>query len=102
MNKDEILDRIERIKEDLSKDQYQIMTDKIMDRRFHLHSSRRNPLTKKILEKVRKRLILEIGLILEPILENQKEINLRFLNEIEKLKNANAEKAEEYPSQDQK
>lgn len=88
MDRDEILARIDRIKQELSQDQYRIVLEKIAERRFQLHRSNRNVISKKIIEKMRKKLIQELELILEPMLENQKEINLRFLEEIERLKKA--------------
>jgi len=86
MNKEEILKKIASIHKELAQDQFEIMTKKILERKFHLHRSNRNFIIKKILEKLRKRLIMEIELIIEPILENQKDINLRFLHEINWLK----------------
>lgn len=88
MDREEILKKIAQIREELSQDQYHIISEKIAEKRFHLHRSNRNVLTRKIIEKFRKRLIQEIELILEPMIENQKEINLRFLEEIERLKKA--------------
>ncbi len=87
MERKEILKRIEDIREELAKDQFEIMREKIMEKKFHLHRSNRKFLAKKIIEKFRKRWILELELILEPILENQKQINMRFLVEIDRLKN---------------
>jgi len=86
MDRQEILKKIEEIRREVEKDQHAIFRGKILERRFHLHPSHRGFFFKGILQKIRKRLILEIGLILQPILDNQKEINLRFLKEIEKLK----------------
>ncbi len=86
MDREEILKKIEEIRREVAKDQFEILRGKILERRFHLHSSHRGLFFKNILQGLRKRLILEISLILEPILDNQKEINLRFLKELEKLK----------------
>jgi len=86
MNQKEILEKIKEIKEELEKDQFNIIREKILERRFHLHKSKRYFFIRKLIQKIRKRLILEIGLILHPVLKNQEEINLRFLNEIEQLK----------------
>jgi len=87
MERKEILKRIEDIREELAKDQFEIMCEKIMEKKFHLHRSDRKFLAKKIIEKFRKGLILELELILEPIMENQKQINMKFLTEIDRLKN---------------
>ena len=87
MERKEILKRIEDIKGELAKDQFEIMGEKIREKKFHFHRSGRKFLAKKIIEKFRKRLILELELIFEPILENQKQINMRFLVEIDRLKN---------------
>ncbi len=86
MDRQEILKKIEEIRREVEKDQLAIFRGKILERRFHLHPSHRGFFFKRVLQKIRKRLILEISLILQPILDNQKEINLRFLKEIEKLK----------------
>jgi hypothetical protein len=86
MNQKEILQKIAEIQRDLEKEQFNIIKEKILERKFHLHKSKRILFIRKLIEKFRKRLILEIGLILDPILENQKEINLRFLKEIKRLK----------------
>jgi hypothetical protein len=88
MDKKEILERIADIKAEVEKDQFNIIREKILERRFHLHKSHRNFLTRGLIQKIRKRLILEISLILEPILDKQKEINLRFLDEIKRLREA--------------
>jgi hypothetical protein len=88
MDRDEILKKIAEIKQGLSLDQYQIVLEKIAERKLQLHRSKRNIFSKRIIEKMRKKLIQELELILEPMLENQKEINLRFLEEIERLKKA--------------
>lgn len=86
MEREEILERITKIKQELSQDQYQIVLEKIAERKFQLHRSKRNVFSKRVIENLRKKLIQELELILEPMLENQKEINLRFLEEIERLK----------------
>lgn len=86
MESEKIIKRIENIREELSQDQFEIMCNKIKQKEFHFHRSNRNSIKKKFIEKLRKRLILELELILDPILENQREINKRFLDEIDKLK----------------
>ncbi len=59
-----------------------------MERRFHLHRSARRSLMRRLIEKLRAKLMNEIELVLGPVLDNQQEINLRFLEEIERLKQA--------------
>ncbi|MDH7512483.1 MAG: hypothetical protein QHH14_06020 [Clostridiales bacterium] len=86
MDREEILRKIEEIRGEVEKDQLKTLRSKILERRFHFHGSHRNWVSRFILQKIRKRLILEMSLILQPILDNQKEINLRFLKEIERLK----------------
>ncbi|MFO7980104.1 MAG: hypothetical protein R6V00_04630 [Candidatus Aminicenantes bacterium] len=86
MNREEIIQKIESIKKSVEQDQFEIMTKKILERKFHLHRSNRNFIAKKLIEGIRKHLIKEIDLILEPILDRQKEINLRFLKEIKNIK----------------
>jgi len=88
MDRKEILERIDEIKEEVEKDQFNIIREKILERSFHLHKSHRNFFTRRLIQKIRKRLILEIDLILEPILDKQKEINLRLLDEIKRLRKA--------------
>lgn len=88
MERDEILRKIEEIRREVEKSQIENLRNKIRERPFHLHGSHRNRLLQKILMKFRKRLVLETSLILKPVLDSQQEINLRFLKEIEKLKEA--------------
>jgi len=88
MDREEILRKIEEIRSEVERDQMKTLHSRIQERRFHLHGSHRGRFVRLFLEKVRKRLILEMSLILQPILDNQKEINLRFLREIERLKEA--------------
>jgi hypothetical protein len=86
MDREDILKRLERIRLELEADKTDLLRRKIMERPLHIHPSDRNPLTRKLIEKMRKRLVLELELILEPLLDNQREIHLRFLEEIERLK----------------
>jgi len=86
MNRKEIIKKIEFIRKSVEQDQFEILTQKILERRFHFHRSNRNFLVKKLIEGSRKRLINEIELILEPVLDRQREINLRFLKEIKSIK----------------
>jgi len=86
MDREEILKKIKEIRKEVEKDQLNHLRAKIMERKFHLHGSHRKAIFRIIPQKIRKRLILEVSLILQPILDNQKEINLRFLKEIELLR----------------
>jgi hypothetical protein len=88
MDREEILRKIKEIRAEVEKDQLETLRSKILERRFHLHGSHRNRVSRLFLGKIRKRLILEMSLILQPILDNQRDINLRFLKEIERLKEA--------------
>jgi len=88
MDREEILKKIKEIRREVERDQLNHLRAKIMERKFHLHGSHRNAILRLIPLKFRKRLILEVSLILQPILDNQKEINLRFLKEIELLREA--------------
>jgi hypothetical protein len=88
MEREDILRKIEEVREELAEDRYEIMKGKILERTFHLHKSARNPLSRKFIEKLRTKLMHEVELVLGPVLENQREINLRFLDEIERLKQA--------------
>lgn len=86
MNREEIIKKIESIRKSVEQDQFEIITNKILERKFHIHHSNRNIITKKIIERLRRRMVNEISLILEPVLERQREINLRFLKEIRRIK----------------
>jgi len=86
MDKKEILKKIDEIKAEIDENQLEIIRQKILERPFHLHKSDRSSVIGRVIERIRKRIILEVSLLLEPLLENQKEVNLRFLREIEKLK----------------
>ena len=88
MDRSDILDKIAQIKQDIDREQFDIIREKIYERRFHLHKSHRNIFMRKIIQKLRKKLLQEVGFILEPILENQKEINLRLLRKLEQLSNS--------------
>lgn len=99
MDRETILKKIENIREELSLDQYQIIKDKIMERSFYLHGSNRKSLNKKVIETMRRKLAQEVEIILKPILDNQQEINLRFLEEIERLKKAYAALQTDKPHQ---
>jgi len=70
----------------MEQDQFEILANKIVERKFHLHRSNRNFLLKRLIEGIRRLLIKEIELILDPVLDRQKEINLRFLKEIKSIK----------------
>jgi len=86
MDRKEIIKKIESIRKSVEQDQFEIITNKILERKFHLHHSNRDVITKKIIEGLRKRMVNEISLILEPVFERQREINLRFLKEIRRIK----------------
>jgi len=88
MERENILRKIEEICGELAEDRYEIMKGKILERTFHLHKSARNPLSRKFIEKFRTKLMHEVELVLGPVLDNQREINLRFLDEIERLRQA--------------
>jgi len=90
MDREAILKKAENIREELSQDQYKIIKAKIMERSFYLHGSNRKFISKKGIETMRRKLAQEVEIILKPILDSQQEINLRFLEEIERLKKAYA------------
>ena len=86
MDRKEILERIDAIKKEVSEDQFNITLNKILERKFHHHKSDRKILLRRFIEGMRRKLMLEVEMILEPVLDNQKEINLRLLEEIRKIK----------------
>jgi MoaA/NifB/PqqE/SkfB family radical SAM enzyme len=63
-----------------------IIRQKILQREFQVFAPRRLSFLSTFIKKIRNRMAVEIAHVLEPILENQKEINLRLLKEIEELK----------------
>jgi hypothetical protein len=86
MEKKEILAKIEKIKDGIEADACDLIREKIQQREWKLQKSGRGFLLAPIINKLRRRLLVEINHMLEPILEDQKEINLRLLKEIEKIK----------------
>jgi hypothetical protein len=86
MEKEDILRKVNEIKDELERDQFQVMMEKIQENEFHLHRSERNIFLRWLIRRFRKRLLVEVQLIMEPVLEKQKEINTRFLYELEKIK----------------
>ncbi len=86
MDRKEILERIDAIKKELAEDQFDIIKEKILERKFHHHKSNRKFLLGRLIEGMRRKLMFEIEMILEPMLDNQKEINLRLLEEIQRMK----------------
>jgi MoaA/NifB/PqqE/SkfB family radical SAM enzyme len=63
-----------------------IIRQRILQREFQVSEPRRFAFMAKLIKKLRHRMAVEIAHVLEPVLENQKEINLRLLKEIEELK----------------
>jgi hypothetical protein len=88
MTRRQILDKIEAVRNKVEESQFEILRAKISERKFHHHKSNRNIFVRSAIHKLRSKLLTEVGLILEPILENQKEINLLYLREIERLRKA--------------
>ncbi len=86
MDRKEIIERMDAIKKELAEDQFDLIKEKILERNFHHHKSDRKFLLRRLIEGMRRRLMLEIEMILEPMLDNQKEINLRLLEEIQRMK----------------
>ena len=102
MNKEEIIKKIESIRKSVDQDQFEIITDKILERKFHIHHSNRNIITKKIIESIRRRMVNEVSLILESVLERQREINLRFLKELKRIKEQLESKNISLPDEEKK
>lgn len=86
MNQKQILKKIEQIHDDLRNDQFHIMAEKIQQQPFHLHRSDRGFLLRTIIHLFRRKLKKEVELILKPVLDQQKDIHMRFLHEIHNLK----------------
>jgi len=88
MERKEILEKIEAVRRELADDQLAIVKDKIYERKFHHHKSDRKWFLGRLIEAMRRKLMMEVEFILEPWLDNQREINLRLLEEVKRLKNA--------------
>lgn len=86
MERKEILEKIEAVKREMAEDQLEIIEAKIRERTFHHHKSDRKWFLGKLIEALRRKLMMETEFILEPLLDNQKEINLRLLEEFRRLK----------------
>lgn len=86
MERKEILEKIAAVRKELAEDQFAIACDKILERKFHHHKSNRKWFLGKSIERLRRKLMMEIEFILEPVLDTQREINLRLLEEVRKLK----------------
>jgi single-stranded DNA-specific DHH superfamily exonuclease len=86
MESKEILAKIEKIKLEIEADACDLIRAKIQQRDLNLQKSGRGFFLAPIINALRRRLLVEMNHILEPLLENQKEINLRLLKEIEKIK----------------
>jgi hypothetical protein len=86
MENKEILAKIEKIKTEIEADACDLIREKIQQRDLHFQKSGRGLVFAPLVNALRRRLLVEINHIIEPVLENQKEINLRLLKEIEKIK----------------
>jgi hypothetical protein len=86
MENNEIEARISKIKEEIEADACDLIREKIRQREWNCRKSGRGFLLAPLINRLRQRLLREMNHILEPIFENQKEINLRLLKEIEKIK----------------
>lgn len=102
MESKQILAKIEKIKKEIEADSCELIREKIQQRDLHFQKSGRGFLFAPLINKLRRRLLVEMNHIMEPILENQKEINLRLLKEIEKIKNSHEQlpKADSQTSQE--
>ena len=86
MDKEEILAKITEIKNSVSEDNIKIIRKKILEREFQVFKPNRLRFIGKPIQIIRKRLAAEVEHVIQPILDTQKEINLRVLKEIEELK----------------
>ena len=86
MEKKEILARIDEIKKEIEADSCSLIREKIRQGELNFQRSWRGFLMAPLINGLRRRFLVEINHVLAPLLENQKEIHLRLLKEIEKLK----------------
>lgn len=86
MDRQQILQKIESIHQDLRNDQFRIMAEKIQQTPFHFHRSNRGFFMRKLIHFFRRILKKEVELIMQPVMDHQKDIQSRFLNEIQNLK----------------
>jgi hypothetical protein len=86
MESKDILAKIEKIKAGIEADAGDLIREKIQQRDLHFQRSGKGFILAPLINALRRRLLVEVNHLLEPLLENQKEINLRLLKEIEKIK----------------
>jgi hypothetical protein len=86
MDRKQILQKIDDIHREIRDDQFHILAEKIRQRPFHFHRSNRGFLLRKIIHLFRRKLKNEVELIMNPVLEQHKDIHMRFLYEIQALK----------------
>jgi GTPase SAR1 family protein len=99
MERKEILTKIEKIKQEIEAESCDLIREKILQREYHQQISGRSFFFAFLINKLRRRLIVEMNHILDPILDNQREINLRLLKEVEQLKKSH-EQLPQVDSQD--
>jgi hypothetical protein len=97
MEKEEILAKIDKIKSEIEADACDLIREKIQQRDLDFRKSGRGFFLAPLINGLRRRLLIEMNHILEPLLENQKEINLRLLKEIEKLKKSHEPAPQNHP-----
>lgn len=88
MERAEILARIAAVKTQVDAVNHDSICRLITERRIHVQPSHRASLLGRLINRIRQKLLFEVERGLGPILEQQREINLRLLKEIEALKAA--------------
>ncbi len=86
MENKEILAKIEKIKQEIEADACDLIREKIQQRELNFQKSGRGFFLAPVINALRRRLLVEMNHMLEPILENQKEINLRLVERDRKNK----------------
>jgi hypothetical protein len=88
MERTEILARIAAVRTQIDAVNHDIICRLITEHRIHVQPSHRTSLLGRLINRTRQKLLFEVERGLGPMLEQQREINLRLLKEIEALKEA--------------
>ncbi len=85
MERNEILARLDAIRAEVRAANPGIIRRLIVEEHLHVQVSSRRSLAGRLVNALRRRLLAEVELGLRPLLDRQREINLRLLKEVESL-----------------
>lgn len=86
MERHEILARLDAIRDEVRAANPGIIRRLIVEEHLHVQVSSRRSLAGRLVNALRRRLLAEVELGLRPLLDRQREINLRLLKEVESLR----------------